>query len=56
MKEHLKVSKEILARFPKPVQRVEEPIQKIGEQKIPDHKEPDKKISGEKRKDIMIGS
>ena len=56
MKEHLKVSKEILARFPKPVQKVDEPIQKIGEPKIPDHKEPEKKISSEKRKDIMIGS
>ena len=56
MKEHLKVSKEILARLPKQIQKSDEPNQKIGETKIPDHKEPEKKISGEKRKDIMIGS
>ena len=49
MKEHLRVSKEILARLPKQIQKLAEP-------KIPDHKEPEKKISGEKRKDIMIGS
>ncbi len=56
MKEHLRVSKEILARFPKQIQKSDEPNHKIGEIKIPDHKEPEKKISGEKRKDIMIGS
>jgi len=56
MKEHLRVSKEILARLPKQIQKSDEPNQKIGETKIPDHKEPEKKISGEKRKDIMIGS
>ena len=56
MKEHLRVSKEILARLPKQIQKPDEPNQKIGETKIPDHKEPEKKISGEKRKDIMIGS
>jgi len=56
MKEHLRVSKEILARFPKQVQKYDEPNQKYGEAKIPDHKEPEKKLSGEKRKDIMIGS
>jgi hypothetical protein len=56
MKEHLKVSKEILARLPKQIQKPEEPIQKSGEAKIPDHKEPEKKVSAEKRKDIMIGS
>jgi hypothetical protein len=56
MKEHLRVSKEILARLPKQIQKFDEPNQKIGETKIPDHKEPEKKISGEKRKDIMIGS
>jgi len=56
MKEHLRVSKEILARLPKQIQNAEEPNQKFGEVKIPDHKEPEKKISGEKRKDIMIGS
>jgi len=62
MKEHLRVSKEILARLPKQIQRSEqmqksdEPTQKMGETRIPEHKEPEKKVSGEKRKDIMIGS
>jgi hypothetical protein len=56
MKEHLRVSKEILVRLPKQIQKFDEPNQKFGEAKIPDHKEPEKKISGEKRKDIMIGS
>jgi glutamate racemase len=56
MKEHLRVTKEILARLPKQIQKAEDPNQKIEEAKIPDHKEPEKKISGEKRKDIMIGS
>jgi ABC-type enterochelin transport system substrate-binding protein len=56
MKEHIRVSKEILARLPKQIQKFDEQNQKIGDTKIPDHKEPEKKISGEKRKDIMIGS
>ena len=56
MKEHLKVSKEILARLPKQIQKSDEPNQKFGEAKILDHKEPEKKIIAEKRKDIMIGS
>jgi hypothetical protein len=56
MKEHLRVSKEILARLPKQIQKSEEPTPKLAEAKIPDHKEPEKKISAEKRKDIMIGS
>ena len=56
MKEHLRVSKEILARLPKQIQKFDEPNQKFGEAKLPDHKEPEKKISAEKRKDIMIGS
>ena len=57
MKEHLRVSREILARLPKQIQRSDEPTPKSGEAKIPDHKEPEKKVSsGEKRKDIMIGS
>jgi uncharacterized coiled-coil protein SlyX len=57
MKEHLRVSKEILVRLPKQIQKYEELNPKPGEARIPDHKEPEKKISsGEKRKDIMIGS
>ena len=56
MKEHLRVSKEILARLPKHIQKSDESTSKYGEAKISDHKEPEKKIIAEKRKDIMIGS
>jgi hypothetical protein len=60
MKEHIRVSREILACLPKHIQKSDEPVHKIGEIRIPDHKgpekEPEKKVSGEKRKDIMIGS
>jgi hypothetical protein len=57
LKEQLRVSKEILARLPKQNQKAEEPMPKSGEAKTPDHKDPEKKVtSGEKRKDIMIGS
>jgi hypothetical protein len=60
MKEQIRVSKDILACLPKYIQKSDEPVHKIGETRIPDHKgsekEPEKKVSGEKRKDIMIGS
>jgi len=59
MKEQLRVSKEILARFPKQIQKYEEPVsspQKHAETKIPEHKDPVKKSSPEKPADIMIGS
>jgi len=56
MKEQLKVSREILTHLPKQIQKKEEDTQKIEEIKIPVDKEPVKKISGEKRADIMIGS
>jgi len=59
MKEQLKVSKEILARFPKQIQKFEElPLHpmKHAENKVPEHKEPVKKTSTEKPADIMIGS
>jgi hypothetical protein len=59
MKEQLRVSKEILARFPKQIQKNEEPplhSQKHAETRIPEHKEPVKKSSPEKPADIMIGS
>ena len=48
MKEQLRVSREILARLPKQIQKSEEPTPKSGEVKIPDHKEPEKKISAVK--------
>ncbi len=60
MKEQIRVSKDILACLPKHIQKSDELVHKIGETRIPDHKgsekEPEKKVSGEKRKDIMIGS
>jgi hypothetical protein len=56
MKEHLKVSREILACLPKQIQNGDEQTQKYDDAKIPEHKEPVKKTGGEKRADIMIGS
>jgi len=60
MKEQLKVSKEILAKFPKQIQKLEEPplihSQKHSETKMFEHKEPVKKSISEKPADIMIGS
>lgn len=59
MKEQLKVAKEILARYPKQIQKSEEPplhSLKHVETKVPEHKEPAKKASTEKPADIMIGS
>jgi hypothetical protein len=56
MKEHLKISKEILARLPKTIQKLEEPPVRHGEIKITETKEPVKKTVHEKPSDIMIGS
>jgi len=56
MKEQLTVSREILARLPKHIQKFEEHIPLNGEPKTPEQKEPGKKTSIEKRTDIMIGS
>ena len=56
MKEHLTVSREILARLPKQIQKFEEYIPKNAEIKTPEQKEPGKKIIVEKRSDIMVGS
>jgi len=59
VKEQLKVSREILARFPKQIQKSDEPSQhsqKHTETKIPEHKDPAKRSSPEKPADIMIGS
>jgi hypothetical protein len=56
MKEQLKVSKEILARLPKQVQKYDEHPQKHGEIKNADPKEPVKKSGPEKPAEIMIGS
>jgi hypothetical protein len=57
MKEQLKVSREILARFPKQRLMLEEHPIRPGEPKIPDQKEPQKKTSTEKpAAEIMVGS
>jgi uncharacterized coiled-coil protein SlyX len=59
LKEQLKVSKEILARLPKQIQKYEEPPlhpQKHGETRMTESKEPVKKASPDKPTDIMIGS
>ena len=56
MKEQLKVSKEILARLPKQVQKYDEHPQKHGETKNIDQKETVKKAGPEKPTEIMIGS
>ena len=62
MKEQLKVSREILARLPKQIQKAEEPAhhaapQKPAEVPATEHKEqPVKKAHEKPRTDIMIGS
>ncbi|MDD1685687.1 hypothetical protein [Methanoregula sp.] len=59
MKEQLKVSKEILARLPKQIQKYEEPVLpaiKHAETKLKESKEPVKQPGHEKPTDIMIGS
>ena len=56
MREHLRVSREILARLPKQIQKYEEHIPKHSESRTPEQKEPGKKTSMEKPADIMIGS
>jgi hypothetical protein len=56
MKEHLRVSREILTRLPKHAQHYDDHIPPRSEQKIPEHKEPAKRAAVEKSNDIMIGS
>ena len=57
MREHLRVSREILARPPKQIQKYEEHhIPKNSETRLAEQKEPGKKTSMEKPADIMIGS
>jgi hypothetical protein len=55
MREHLRISKEILARLPKSIPVADEPPKRHGEIKITETKEPVKKTH-EKPSDIMIGS
>ncbi|MFA4850412.1 MAG: hypothetical protein WC626_11860 [Methanoregula sp.] len=56
MKEHLKISKEILSRMPRNPPRIDDPSPHHTELKIPDHKEPAKRSGTERSNDIMIGS
>jgi len=56
MKEHLKVSKDILSRLPRSVQKFEEPSVIHGDIKITETKDQIKKTAHEKPSDIMIGS
>lgn len=56
MREHLKVSREILACLPKHLQKSEEHVPRHNETRTPEQKEPVKKASMEKPADIMIGS
>lgn len=59
MREQLKVSKEILSRLPKQIQKNEEPPQHPQKHivtKVLEQKEPVKKTVPEKPADIMIGS
>jgi hypothetical protein len=56
MKEHLKVSKEILAHLSKQGQKYEEHIPKHNETRITEQKESGKKTSNDKPTKIMIGS
>ncbi|MEI8330781.1 MAG: hypothetical protein WCF90_03890 [Methanomicrobiales archaeon] len=55
MKEHLKVSRDILAHLSKPAPKPEEPVSKHHE-RIPEQKEPVKKASQDTPAEIMIGS
>ncbi len=54
MKEQLKVSREILAKLPKQVQKIEDVPSRHTEIKVHEHKEPVKKP--EKTAEIVIGS
>ena len=56
LKEHLRVTREILEHLPAQVQKTEEYIHKPTQPKVPEHKEPAKKPVPEKSADIMIGS
>ena len=56
MKEHLKISREILSCLPSQLQKIEEKQQKTDDIKSSEQKDFQKKPSVEKRNDIMIGS
>jgi hypothetical protein len=56
IKEHLRVTREILERLPLQVQKTEESVHKPAPPKVTEHKEPVKKPAHDKPADIMIGS
>lgn len=56
IKEHLRVTREILERLPLQVPKPEESVHKPAPPKVTEHKEPVKKPAHEKPADIMIGS
>jgi hypothetical protein len=56
LKEHLRVTREILEHLPAQVQKTEDHAHKPSPPKVPEHKEPVKKPAPEKPADIMIGS
>jgi hypothetical protein len=56
LKEHLRVTREILGHLPAQIQKTEEHIHKPAQPKVLEHKEPAKKPVPEKPADIMIGS
>jgi len=56
MKEHLKVSREILTHLPKQVQESDIHAHPRAEAKVPEQNEPKKRVGPEKSNDIMIGS
>ena len=56
LKEHLTVTREILERLPKQVQKTEDHSHKPAVSRSPEQKEPAKKPVQEKPADIMIGS
>jgi hypothetical protein len=56
LKEHLRVTQEILEHLPAQVQKTEDHAHKPAPPKVLEHKEPAKKPVPEKPADIMIGS
>ena len=56
LKEQLKVTREILERLPKQVQKLDDHVHKPATSKAPEPKEPARKTVQEKPADIMIGS
>jgi hypothetical protein len=56
LKEHLRVTREILERLPAQIQKTEDYAHKPVQPKVSEHKEPVKKPMAEKPTDIMIGS